>query len=51
MDDLTKLQDELKQIILTFEEKASGNKIDNKHLIKQFTGKNYHSFFISYHQR
>lgn len=37
MDDLTKLQDELKQIILTFEEKASGNKIDNKHLIKQFT--------------
>ena len=37
MDDLSKLQDELKQIILTFEEKATGNKIDNKHLIKQFT--------------
>lgn len=37
MDELSKLQDELKQIILAFEEKATGNKIDNKHLIKQFT--------------
>ena len=37
MDELSKLQDELKQSVLTFEEKASGNKIDNKHLIKQFT--------------
>lgn len=37
MDELSKLQDELKQSILAFEEKASGNKIDNKHLIKQFT--------------
>ncbi len=37
MDDLSKLQDELKQSILAFEEKATGNKIDNKHLIKQFT--------------
>lgn len=36
MEELTKLQEELKQIILAFEEKASGNKIDNKHLIKQF---------------
>ena len=37
MDELSKLQDELKQSILAFEEKATGNKIDNKHLIKQFT--------------
>ncbi len=37
MDELSKLQDELKQTILAFEEKATGNKIDNKHLIKQFT--------------
>jgi hypothetical protein len=36
MQDLTALQEELKKIILTFEEKVSGNKIDNKHQIKQF---------------
>lgn len=36
MHDLTALQEELKKIILTFEEKATGNKIDNRHLIKQF---------------
>lgn len=36
MEDLTKLQKELKQIVLTFEEKAS-SRIDNKHQLKQFT--------------